>query len=73
MKPKLPNKKAIRYGRSRVCFALKSQAERLWALGKKYLKKGNYEAVNECRRIAFESAKTADFIAAQPDLENGDN
>ena len=69
---KYPFKKPVLYGRSRECFALKAQAERLWNLARKYAKKGNIEAVNECKRLAFESAKTADFIASQTDTEDVD-
>jgi hypothetical protein len=66
---KYPFKKPVHYGRTKVCFALKAQAERLWLLARKYQRSGNVVAVNECRRLAFESAKSADIIASKPESE----
>jgi hypothetical protein len=57
----------VRWGKSRVCFALKKQAERLWTLGKSYARKGDEFAADNCFRLAKERAKEADDTAKQDD------
>lgn len=68
---KYPFKKPVHYGRTKLCFALKAQAERFWLLARKYQRKGNFEAVNACRQFAFESAKEADIVASNPEYGAG--
>ncbi len=63
---KWPAKKPVRYGNTKICFALKSKAEKLWKLGRSYQRKRNQDAADNCFALAKETAKEADKIANQP-------
>jgi hypothetical protein len=63
---KWPAKKPVRYGKTKLCFALKNQAEKMWALGKSYLRKNNQDAADNCFKMAREHDKEADIVANKP-------